>query len=94
MRCVTSGTCTIERITISEATGTVTFNTCDANGIPGDAERALAMHTPPCLELFERSVSSGLRLDCQTPAESARDTVLNIERLAMMILDRPPLARD
>merc|ERR1712127_74674 len=72
----------VERITINEETGTVAYNKCDASGRPGDVERVLAIHTPLRLEFYERSASSGLRVDWKAPIGVARDTFSNLVQLA------------
>jgi len=58
-----SGERVVERITINEENGSVTYNKCDASGRPGDVERVLAIHSPLSLEFYERSARSGLRVD-------------------------------
>ena len=63
----------IEKITINEEIGTVSYNRCDARGRPGDVERVLAIHTPLRLELYERSARSGLRVDWKAPFSRAQD---------------------
>merc|ERR1712107_626141 len=75
----------VERITINEESGTVTYNKCDASGRPGNLERVLAIHTPLRLEFYERSAISGLRLDWKAPLGMARDTFSNLVQLAKKI---------
>merc|ERR1712127_310116 len=80
-----SGENVVERITINEETGTVTYNKCDASGRPGDVERVLAIHTPLRLEFCERSARSGMRVDWKAPYGMARDTFSNIVQLAKKV---------
>merc|ERR1712242_461949 len=75
----------IERITINEEIGTVSYNKCDASGSPGDVERVLAIHTPLRLEFYERSARSGLRVEWKAPHAMARDTFSNIVQIAKKI---------
>jgi len=82
MKLSATGENVVERITINEETGTVTYNKCDASGRPGDVERVLAVHTPLRLEFYERSARSGLRVDWKAPYGMARDTFSNIVQLA------------
>merc|ERR1719410_2269837 len=74
MRLKATGENVIERITINEEIGTVSYNKCDASGRPGDVERVLAIHTPLRLEFYERSARSGLRVDWKAPFSRAQDT--------------------
>jgi len=85
MRLKATGENVIERITINEELGTVSYNKCDASGRPGDVERVLAIHTPLRLEFYERSARSGLRVDWKAPFSMARDTFSNIVQLAKKI---------
>uniref|UniRef100_A0A7S1M0G3 Dinoflagellate luciferase N-terminal domain-containing protein n=1 Tax=Alexandrium catenella TaxID=2925 RepID=A0A7S1M0G3_ALECA len=85
MKLTATGENVVERITINEETGTVTYNKCDASGRPGDVERVLAIHTPLRLEFYERSASSGLRVDWKAPFEMARQTFSNIAQLAKQL---------
>merc|ERR1719346_284397 len=85
MRLKATGENVIERITINEEIGTVSYNKCDASGRPGDVERVLAIHTPLRLEFYERSARSGLRVDWKAPFGMARDTFSNIVQLAKRI---------
>merc|ERR1719210_1565509 len=85
MKLKATGECVIERITINEETGSVTYNKCDASGRPGDVERVLAIHTPLRLEFYERSARSGLRVDWKAPISVARDAFSNIVQLAKKI---------
>jgi len=85
MRLSASGENVVERITINEEIGTVTYNKCDARGNPGDVERVLAIHTPLRLEFYERSARSGLRVDWKAPYAMARDTFSNLVQLAMTL---------
>merc|ERR1712012_1348798 len=74
MKLSATGENVTERITINEETGSVTYNKCDASGKPSNVERVLAIHTPLRLEFYERSATSGLRLDWKAPYGVARDT--------------------
>merc|ERR1712117_45886 len=85
MKLKASGELVVERITISEESGMVTYNKCDASGRPGDVERVLAIHTPLRLEFFERSARSGLRVDWKAPYNMASDTFSNIVQIAKTI---------
>ena len=59
----TTGEKVVERITINEEAGSVTYSKCHASGKPGDVERVLSVHTPLCLEFNGRNARSGLRVD-------------------------------
>merc|ERR1712242_590630 len=85
MKLCATGESVVERITINEESGTVTYNKCDASGRPGNLERVLAIHTPLRLEFYERSAISGLRLDWKAPLGMARDTFSNLVQLANRI---------
>merc|ERR1719327_1479366 len=85
MKLRATGENVVERITINEETGSVTYNKCDASSRPGDVERVLAIHTPLRLEFYERSATSGLRLDWKAPYAVARDTFSNIVQLAKKV---------
>merc|ERR1712039_154090 len=85
MKLCATGENVVERITINEESGTVTYNKCDASGRPGNLERVLAIHTPLRLEFYERSAISGLRLDWKAPLGMARDTFSNLVQLAKKI---------
>merc|ERR1712242_52908 len=85
MKLKATGENVIERITINEEAGMVTYNKCDASGRPGDVERVLAINTPLRLEFYERSARSGLRVDWKAPFEMARDTFSNIVQIAKKI---------
>merc|ERR1712117_945560 len=85
MKLRATGEKVVERITINEESGTVTYNKCDASGRPGNLERVLAIHTPLRLEFYERSATSGLRLDWKAPLSVARDAFSNIVQLAKKI---------
>merc|ERR1719215_89699 len=85
MKLRATGETVVERITINEEIGMVTYNKCDASGRPGDVERVLAIHTPLRLEFFERSARSGLRVDWKAPIDVARDTFSNIVQLAKKV---------
>merc|ERR550532_422587 len=85
MRLTATGENVIERITINEELGTVSYNKCDASGRPGDVERVLAIHKPLRLEFFERSARSGLRVDWKAPSSMASDTFSNIVQIAKTI---------
>merc|ERR1712242_624645 len=50
MKLTATGEKVVERITINEEVGTVTYNKCDASGMPGDVERVLTVSTPLRLE--------------------------------------------
>merc|ERR1712241_1598412 len=78
----------VERITINEESGIVSYNKCDASGRPGDVERVLAIHKPLRLEFFERSARSGLRVDWKAPYSMACDTFSNIVQIAKTIETR------
>merc|ERR1712232_297639 len=82
MKLCATGESVVERITINEESGTVTYNKCDASGRPGDLERVLAIHMPLRLEFYERSAISGLRLNWKAPLGMARDTFSNLVQLA------------
>merc|ERR1719195_988498 len=85
MKLRATGENVVERITINEETGSVTYNKCDASGRPGNVERVLAVRTPLRLEFYERSASSGLRVDWKAPISVARDAFSNIVQLAKKI---------
>merc|ERR1719361_2415149 len=85
MRLTATGEKVVERITINEEIGTVTYNKCDASGKPGDVERVLTINTPLRLEFYERSARSGLRVDWKAPFGVARDTFSNLVQLAKKI---------
>merc|ERR1711963_532371 len=85
MQLKTTGELVVERITIAEESGMVTYNKCDSNGRPGDVERVLAIHTPLRLEFYERSARSGLRVEWKAPNSMARDTFSNIVQIAKTI---------
>merc|ERR1740129_1792205 len=85
MRLKATGDNVIERFTINEEVGTVSYNKCSAGGLPGDVERVLAIHTPLRLEFYERSARSGLRVDWKAPFSMACDTFSNLVQLAKKI---------
>jgi hypothetical protein len=85
MKLTATGEKVVERITINEEIGTVTYNKCDASGKPGDVERVLTINTPLRLEFYERSARSGLRVDWKAPFGVARDTFSNLVQLAKKI---------
>merc|ERR1719323_1099621 len=85
MKLRATGENVVERITINEETGSVTYNKCDASGRPGNVERVLAIHTPLRLEFYERSANSGLRVDWKAPISVARDTFTNLVQLAKKV---------
>merc|ERR1719492_386629 len=86
MKLKATGENVVERVTIDEETGTVSYNKCDASGKPGNLERVLAIHTSPLrLEFYERSTSSGLRLDWKAPYGMAKETFSNIVKLAKKV---------
>merc|ERR1719492_505255 len=82
MKLRATGENVVERITINEEAGSVTYNKCDASGRPGDVERVLAIHTPLRIEFYERSARSGLRVDWKAPYSMARDTFSNLVQVA------------
>merc|ERR1712122_116312 len=88
MKLSATGENVVERITINEETGTVSYNKCDASGKPGNVERVLAIHTPLRLEFYERSANSGLRVDWKAPISVARDTFTNLVQLAKKVENR------
>jgi len=85
MKLNATGEKVVERITINEEAGSVTYNKCDASGKPGDVERVLSVHTPLRLEFYERSARSGLRVDWKAPFQMARDTFTNLVQLAKKV---------
>ena len=85
MKLRATGEKVVERITINEEMGSVTYNKCDPSGRPGDVERVLAIHTPLRLEFFERSARSGLRVDWKAPYGVARETFSNLVQLAKQV---------
>merc|ERR1712051_19089 len=85
MKLRATGENVVERITINEETGSVTYNKCDASGRPGDVERVLAIHPPLRLEFYERSARSGMRVDWKAPYSVARDTFSNLVQLAKKV---------
>merc|ERR1712127_462096 len=85
MKLSATGENVVERITINEEVGTVTYNKCDASGRPGDVERVLAIHTPLRLEFYERSARSGMRVDWKAPYDLARETFSKMAQLALTI---------
>merc|ERR1719245_2687111 len=85
MRLSATGENVVERITINEESRMITYNKCDANGRPGNLERVLAINTPLRLEFYERSATSGLRLDWKAPSSMARDTFSNLVQLAKKV---------
>merc|ERR1719446_1688171 len=85
MKLSATGENVVERITINEELGTVTYNKCDASGRPGDVERVLTVSTPLRLEFYERSARSGLRVDWKAPFGVARETFSNIAQLAKQL---------
>merc|ERR1719210_1953776 len=85
MKLRATGENVVERVTINEETGSVTYNKCDASGKPSNVERVLAIHTPLRLEFYERSATSGLRLDWKAPYGVAQDTFSNLVQLAKKV---------
>jgi len=85
MKLRATGENVVERVTINEETGSVTYNKCDASGKPSNVERVLAISTPLRLEFYERSATSGLRLDWKAPYGVARDTFSNLVQLAKKV---------
>jgi len=71
MKLTATGESVLERVTVNEEIGEVTYNKCDASGRPSDVERVLAIHTPLRLEFYERSARSGLRVDWKAPYDIA-----------------------
>jgi len=82
MKLLSTGERTLERITVNEERGEVTYNKCDSAGKPGEVERVLAIHTPLRLEFYERSARSGLRLNWKAPYSIAQDTFTKMVQLA------------
>merc|ERR1712012_1251424 len=85
MKLRATGENVVERVIINEEIGSVTYNKCDASGKPGNVERVLAIRTPLRLEFYERSASSGLRVDWNAPISVARDTFTNLVQLAKKV---------
>jgi len=85
MKLSATGESVLERITVNEEIGEVTYNKCDASGKPSDVERVLTIHTPLRLEFYERSARSGLRVDWKAPYDVARDTFSKTVQLAKTI---------
>jgi len=86
MKLSATGENVTERITINEETGIVSYNKCDASGKPGSVERVLAIKTAPLsLEFYERSTSSGMRLDWKAPYGKATETFSNMVKLAKKV---------
>merc|ERR1719480_445948 len=85
MKLSATGETVVERITINEETGMVSYNKCDASGKPGSVERVLAIHTPLRLEFYERSTSSGMRLDWKAPYGTAKETFSSLVKLAKKV---------
>merc|ERR1719433_128218 len=85
MKLTATGEKVVERITINEEAGMVTYNKCDASGRPGDVERVLAINTPLRLEFYERSARSGLRVDWKAPYDVAQSTFSNLVQMATKI---------
>jgi len=85
MKLTATGESVLERITVNDEIGEVTYNKCDASGRPSDVERVLAIHTPLRLEFYERSARSGLRVHWKAPFDMARDTFSKAVQLAMQI---------
>merc|ERR1712061_623460 len=75
----------VERITVNEEVGEVTYNKHDTSGKPSDVVRVLAVRSPLRLEFYERSARSGLRVDWKAPYGVARDTFSNLVQLAKKI---------
>mmetsp|Transcript_31456 Transcript_31456/g.48772 ORF Transcript_31456/g.48772 Transcript_31456/m.48772 type:complete len:673 (-) Transcript_31456:168-2186(-) len=80
-----TGECVLERVTVNEEIGEVTYNKCGKDGQPSNVERVLAIHTPLRLEFYERNVSDGMRLNWQAPYAIARQTFENIIKLAKQL---------
>merc|ERR1712127_1115027 len=85
MKLTATGESVLERVTVNEEIGEVTYNKCDAGGRPSDVERVLAIHTPLRLEFYERSARSGLRVHWKAPFDIARDTFSKTVQLAKKI---------
>ena len=77
--------CVTERVAINEEIGEVSYNKCDSNERPGDAEQVLAIRTPLRLEVYERSARSGLRVDWRAPYGMACDTFPNVVQMVRKI---------
>merc|ERR1719464_1827441 len=94
MKLCATGENVVERITINEESGTVTYNKCDASGRPGNLERVLAIHTPLRLEFYERNAISGLRLNWKAPLGLASKPVTSVNQdsvwRAMLYVMRNP----
>merc|ERR1719429_310897 len=88
MKLRATGENVVERITINEEIGSVTYNKCDAGGKPGNVERVLAVRSPLRLEFYERSASSGLRVDWKAPTDVATTTFTNLVNLAKQLASR------
>merc|ERR1719422_1070702 len=73
----------MERVTINEEAGEITFNKCNGSGQPGSVERVLAIHSGPLrIEFFERNAAGLMRSNWIAPASIARTTFENIVKLA------------
>jgi len=83
MKLNASGEVVMERVTINEEVGEITFNKCGGNGQPGAIERVLAIHSGPLrIEFFERNAAGLMRTNWTAPASIARQTFENIVRVA------------
>ena len=62
------GNVVVRTTTINEEAGTVSYNSCDAIGSPGNLGCGLAIrNSPRRLEFYERSTSSGSCLSGKAP---------------------------
>merc|ERR1712012_723996 len=83
MKLNATGEVVVERVTVNEEVGEITFNKCDANGQPGSLERVLAIHNGPLrIEFFERNAVDFMRTNWTAPTSIARATFENIVRMA------------
>jgi len=88
MKLSATGETVVERITVNEEVGEVTYNKHDASGKPSDVVRVLAVRSPLRLEFYERSASSGLRVDWKAPTDVATTTFTNLVNLAKQLASR------
>lgn len=73
----------VERVTINEEIGEVTFSKCGANGEPGRVDRVLAIHRSPLrLEFFKRNAGDLMRQNWTSPADTARQIFETIAQIA------------
>jgi len=85
MTLTATGERVVERVTVNEEVGEITYNKCGADGQPSNIERVLAIHTPLRLEFYERNASDGMRLNWTAPYDIARKTFENITQLAQQL---------